>query len=107
METGWRGEVLLRGQLHGGGRGLLLELLDLGRGGLLELVQLLAIFALELRGDGPELLHQRRDGTLLSQQADTGVLHFFLRGGLEFGQLLLDLFDRFFHTLFSSKIPQR
>ena len=101
------GEVLLRGQLHGRGRDLVLQLLDLGRGGFLEFVELLAVFALEFRSDGAELLHQRGDTSFLSEEADPSLFHLFLCGGLEPGKFLLDLFDGFFHTSFSSKIPQR
>ena len=97
-------QVLLRGEFHGGGRGLLLQLVDLRGDALLEFVELLPIFPLHLRGDAPELLHQRGDGAFLAEEPDAGLFHFFLRGGLEFGQFLLYLFDGFFHGAHTCKL---
>ena len=92
-------EVLLGGEVHGGGRCLLLQLVDLGGDALLELVELLAVLALHLGRDAAELLHQRGDGSLLAEEPDAGLLHFLQRGGLEFRKLFLYLFDGFFHVL--------
>ncbi len=97
-------QVLLRREIHGGGRGLLLQLVDLRGDALLELVELLPILPLHLRGDAPELLHQRGDGALLAEEPYAGLFHFFLRGGLEFGQFLLYLFDGFFHGAHTCKM---
>ena len=92
-------EVLLGGEVHGGGRCLLLQLVDPGGDAFLEFVELLAVLALHLGRDAAELLHQRGDGSLLAEEPDAGLLHFLQRGGLEFGKLFLYLFDGFFHVL--------
>ena len=94
------GEVFLGSIGHGRYLCQGFQFLDAGCGGLLQFVQLLAIFALELRRHRAELLHQGRDFTFFSQETDAGILGLLGSLGFQFVQLFENLFNRFLHIFY-------
>jgi len=63
------------------------ELLDLGHGGVLEVVERTAELLLRLLVQGAELVEKFRHLSLLSEEAHAGLLHFLLRPALEIRDL--------------------
>ena len=92
-------QVLLRTFGHRGSLGHVLQLINLGSGSLLELVELLSELSFEFRTARAELLEQLSDLTLLSKKPDSGFLNFFRIGGFQRGHLGEQLFNRFFHYI--------
>ena len=94
------GQVLRRAVRSGNLPRRSLQLLNTGRCGFLELIELLAIFALEFRRHGAELLHERGHFPFLSKETDAGFLHLFGGGGFKAGQFGKNLFYGLFHFFF-------